>query len=375
MTPIRRPSTAPLISIEVAPAYELLQSIAIVNDHRDADTYEIGDAWLAEARARAGEDLLARLDAVAFGDGDTYIHLMGLAYDSPAPRDVASFLAHLRESDPEEIKLHLVQFYARDVRRATSPSVIRAAVAGDADAQDEFIRTSHPEWEPWTAYLRNVLDADPAWLQSELVETIGLWADRVWKPESLTILPILERDADAKRQLLRDLPLEAFVTTATNGVEFAPRPGIERVVMIPSFVNRPVVSFAEFSETFLIIYPVADESLSADGDAPPLRLVRLSKALGDEKRLRILRALADGEKSLMELAEMFGVAKTTMHHHMIILRSAGLITVPVGSKSYRLRHEAVPDVGALLSGYLGAATGPSVAPGSPAAGRAVAGGG
>lgn len=375
MTPIRRPSTAPLVSIEVAPAYELLQSISIVNDRRDADTYEIGDAWLAEARARAGEDLLARLDAVAFGDGDTYIHLMGLAYDSPAPRDVASFLDHLRETDPAEIKLHLVQFYARDVRRATSPSVIRAAVDGDAEAQAEFIRTSHPEWEPWTAYLRNVLDADPEWLKDELVATIGLWADRVWKPESLTILPILERDADAKRQLLREVPLEAFVTTATNGVEFAPRPGIERVVMIPSFVNRPVVSFAEFSETFLIIYPVADESLSADGDAPPLRLVRLSKALGDEKRLRILRALADGEKSLLELAEMFGVAKTTMHHHMIILRSAGLITVPVGSKSYRLRHEAVPDVGALLSGYLGAATGPSVAPGSPAPRRKAAGGG
>jgi DNA-binding transcriptional ArsR family regulator len=375
MTPTRRPGAGPLVSIEVAPVYELLQSISIVNDHREADTYEIGDAWLNEARARAGEDLLARLDAVAFGDGDTYIHLMGLAYDTPAPRDVASFLDHLRETDPEEIKLHLVQFYARDVRRATSPSVIRAAVGGDAEARSEFLRTSHPEWEPWTAYLRNVLDADPAWLKEELVETIGLWADRVWKPESLTILPILERDADAKRQLLRDVPLETFVTTATNGVEFVPRPGVERVVMIPSFVNRPVVSFAEFSETFLIIYPVADESLSADGDAPPLRLVRLSKALGDEKRLRILRALADGEKSLMELAEMFGVAKTTMHHHMIILRSAGLITVPVGSKSYRLRHEAVPDVGALLSGYLGAATGPSVAPGLPASGRKAAGGG
>ena len=97
--------------------------------------------------------------------------------------------------------------------------------------------------------------------------------------------------------------------------------------MIPSFVNRPlVVSFAEFGETLLIIYPVADESLSAEATLRPLRLVRLSKALGDEKRLRILRALADGEKSLMELAEMFGVAKTTMHHHMIILRSAGLIS-------------------------------------------------
>ena len=81
--------------------------------------------------------------------------------------------------------------------------------------------------------------------------------------------------------------------------------------------------------------------------------MRLSKALGDEKRLRILRVLSEGEKTLMELAEMFGVAKTTMHHHMIVLRSAGLVSVGVGQKRYRLRTETVPDVGALLSGYLG----------------------
>ena len=111
-------------------------------------------------------------------------------------------------------------------------------------------------------------------------------------------MPIIERDAEAKRELQRELPLDRFVTTATNGVEFAPRPGVDRVVMVPSFVNRPLVTYNELGETLLIIYPVADESVSADADAPPLRLVRLSKALGDEKRLRILRALADGEKSL-----------------------------------------------------------------------------
>ena len=156
------------------------------------------------------------------------------------------------------------------------------------------------------------------------------------------------------------------MTTATNGVEFAPRPGIDRVVMIPSFVNRPLVTYYEFGESILIVYPVADESVTAETDAPPLRLVRLSKALGDEKRLRILRALADGEKTLMELADMFGVPKTSMHHHMIVLRSAGLISVGVGSKRYRLREETLPDVGALLSGYLGAASGPSAASRSPA---------
>ena len=366
MAPTRRPDTPPAVTIEVSAAYELLESLVTVFNEDEADTYEIGREWVADARARAGEDLLARVNAVSRGDPDTFIHLAGLAYDTPAPRDIPAFLEHLRETDADEIRLHLVQFYARDVRRMTPPAVIRAAVGGDEEAQREFLRTSHPDWKPWTDYLAGILHADGETLKAELMDVLEAWADRVFKPELPTIMPILERDAEVKRDLARDLPLDRFIPTATNGVEFAPRPGIDRVVMIPSFVNRPLVSYLEVGEVLLIIYPVGDESISADTDTPPLRLIRLSKALGDEKRLRILRALADGEKSLMELAEMFGVAKTTMHHHMITLRSAGLISVVVGSKRYRLRHETVPDVGALLSGYLGAASGPSVASGSPA---------
>ena len=366
MAPTRRPGTPPVVTIEVSPAYELLESLVTTFDTDEKDTYEIGSEWIAEARRRAGDELLERIAAVSQGDADTFIHLIGLAYDTPVPRDIPAFLAHLRETDADEIRLHLVQFYARDVRRQTPPSVIRAAVAGDADARDEFLRTSHPDWEPWTVYLRRVLDADGEKLKAELIAILKLWAERVWKPESLTIVPILERDAEAKRDLLRELPLDRFIPTATNGVEFAPRPGVDRVVMIPSFVNRPLVSYLEVGEVLIIVYPVADESVTAETDAPPLRLVRLSKALGDEKRLRILRALAEGEKTLMELADTFGVAKTTMHHHMIVLRSAGLVSVGVGQKRYRLRTETVPDVGALLSGYLRAVTGPSAASGSPA---------
>jgi DNA-binding transcriptional ArsR family regulator len=366
MAPTRRPDATPVLSIDVSPAYELLQSMAVVFAEDDGDTYEIGKAWLGEARERAGEDLVARVEGVMMGENDTFIHLSGLVHDTPAPRGVPAFLAHLRETDAAEIMLHLIQFYSREIRRMTPPAVIRAAVAGDPDARGEFVRTSYPEWEAWGAYLGRVLDVDIETFKAELISVIETWAERVWKPESLTIMPILERDADAKRELQRELPLDRFITTATNGVEFAPRPGIDRVVMAPSFVNRPLVTYNEIGETLLIIYPVADESVSADADAPPIRLVRLSKALGDEKRLRILRALADGEKSLVELAEMFGVPKTSMHHHMIVLRSAGLVAVGVGQKRYRLRSETVPDLGALLGGYLGAATPPSAASRPPA---------
>ena len=373
MAPTRRPGSSPAVTVETAPAYELLESVVTTFDAGEADTYEIGAEWIAEARERAGDDLLKRIAAVSQGDSDTFIHLIGLAYDTPAPRDIPAFLDHLRQADADEIRLHLVQFYARDTRRSTPPAVIRSAVGGDEDAKREFLRTSHPDWEPWTSYLRGILDADGEALKAELIEVLELWAERVFKPESLTIMPIIERDAEAKRDLMRDLPLDRFVATATNGVEFVPRPGIDRIVMIPSFLNRPLVSYLEVGDALLIVYPVADESISADSETPPLRLVRLSKALGDEKRLRILRALADGEKTLMELAEAFGVAKTTMHHHMIVLRSAGLVSVGVGSKRYRLRHETVPDVGALLSGYLGAASDPSAASRSPAA-RTASGG-
>ena len=354
MPPARRPGSTPSLTVDVAPAYELLHSIVVALDGDDQDTFDVGPDWAAAARGRAGDELLRRIQAVSFDDCDTFRHLAGLAFDTPAPRDIPTFLAHLRETDPDEIKLHLVQFYERDTRRCTPPATIRAAVAGDAAAAEEFLRTCHPEWDPWTRYLRGVLDADSSWLKDELVAVLESWAERVWAEEEATIMPILERDAEAKRELARELPLDRFVTTATNGVELAPRPGIDRLVLVPSYVQRPVVTYVEFSDALIIIYPVADESVSAHIDTPPLRLVRLSKALGDEKRLRILRALADGEKGLMELADQFGVAKTTMHHHMIILRSAGLVTVGVGSKRYRLRHEAVPDVGSLLSGYLGA---------------------
>jgi hypothetical protein len=172
MAPARRPGSPPSLTVEAAPAYELLHSVVAALDTDDAETYEIGPTWVAEARARAGADLIDRLTAISFGEIDTFRHLAGLAYGAPPPRDVRSFLTHLRETDPDEIKLHLVQFYARDTRRMTPPATIRAAVAGDSDAVAEFLRTSHPEYEPWSSYLRSVLGADAAAYRDELVAAL-----------------------------------------------------------------------------------------------------------------------------------------------------------------------------------------------------------
>lgn len=360
MAPARIPGGGPALTIDPAPAYEFVLSLAAQFEPRD--TMEVGPDWFAAVESRAGKDLMRRVADLTQSVGEPWSLLLSHAYASRAPRDVPALLEHLRESDADDIVLTMIGYYERHWHRDVRPEVVRRAIHGDADAQREMMRTSAPDWGEWQGYLRCTFDRDPAWIKDELIAVLEAWEASVWRPEETMIVPILERDAEAKRELSRELPLERFTEVATNGVEYIPRPGVRQVVMVPSFVNRPWVTSAEYRDVDIIAYPVADDSVSAETDAPPLRLVRLSKALGDERRLRILRALGTRDMTLMELAEQFGVPKTTMHHHMIALRSAGLVTVRGVTKQYRLRHDALPDVGELLHGYVGAPSGPSAAP-------------
>jgi DNA-binding transcriptional ArsR family regulator len=85
---------------------------------------------------------------------------------------------------------------------------------------------------------------------------------------------------------------------------------------------------------------------------PPVRLVRLYKALADERRLRILKMLMTKSYSLQELADEFGVAKTTLHHHLAILRTAGLVRIQSNEHFYSLRPNTLSEVSELLNTYL-----------------------
>jgi DNA-binding IclR family transcriptional regulator len=55
---------------------------------------------------------------------------------------------------------------------------------------------------------------------------------------------------------------------------------------------------------------------------------------------------------LQEFADEFGVAKTTMHHPLAALRTAGLVRVTSNDKVYSLRHNMLSEVSELLDVYL-----------------------
>ena len=281
-------------------------------------------------------------------------HLLGLVHETPAPRDVPAFLAQIEATPSEELRRFLLDYYAEfdPVRRETA----RLAAAGDRAALDEVLTMFFPDEERREAVrARFFPDDDPEAVKTAVLDTLKRWETVIFGDLELEILPILERDAKAKRVIQRTGTPERLIDVALNGIEYTPEPGIREVVLIPSYIWRPWVVLSDYRDLKIIIYPIADDSLHTSGEEPPARLIKLYKALGDERRLRTLKKLASGDNSLQELADHLGLAKSTMHHHLAILRGAGLVRLRVrntGDMQYSLRRDPIPDVADLLRGYL-----------------------
>jgi len=340
-----------IVEIEASPAYEFLMTLCAFSEVEHHAEYEVGKEWFDDVRKKASPDLLALVEQFSFHSHEIWEHMLALVYDCPAPRDVPAFIKHIEAIDPLELRLHMMGYYIRQHCRVTPPEIIFQAAQGDIEAQRKLLKTSFPDDAEWQRTLRWLLSLEQVATKNLLLEIFHGWYDEVFHEQELYILPILARDVESKMALKLTHSAEQLIEMAT-GWEYVPEPGIRRVVLVPSYITRPWNSEVERHDTVIFCYPVAEESISADKNEPPARLVKLAKALADERRLRILKKLATGSYTLQEMAEDFGVAKTTLHHHMITLRSAGLVRMNLSDKRWSLRQYMVNNVGELLNTYL-----------------------
>jgi DNA-binding transcriptional ArsR family regulator len=340
-----------IVEVEAFPAYEFLMSLCAFSDAENYASFDIGKTWFDGVRKKASPDLLATVEQFSFHSYEVWEHILGLVYDCPAPRDVPTFIVHIEATDPLELRLHMLGYYVRSHCRATPPEVILQAAQGNIEAQKEMLKTSFPDDTHWQRTLRWLLSLEPAATKNLLLDIFRDWYAEVFLEQESFIMPILARDVEAKLALKLTHSTEQLIEMAT-GWEYVPEPGIRRVILVPSFIMRPWNSQSEMSDTVIFCYPVAEESISADKNAPPARLVKLAKALADERRLRILKKLATGSYTLQEMADDLGLAKTTLHHHVITLRSAGLVRMNLSDKRWSLRQYMVNNVGELLNTYL-----------------------
>ena len=345
---VSRPGQALAVEIDAAEAAELLLSIATLLAEDDRDTYELEAARIDEARAAVPPELLDA--ATELLPEKSASQLLGLVYTTPKPRTASAFLDHLAATDPVEIRLHMLGYYSG--HHMTEPATLRRAAEGDAGAIGEVLAAYSEYIDPdKCAKAERVLGTDPEEGKRALLDVLRGWYAHVLPQLAPADPTLAERDAEAKRELVKSVPPEQVVERLAPGLQWVPGPAIDRVVLFPAYSPRPWVYMSEYKRVKIFCYPITLDRERSAGD--PADLVRIYKALGDESRLKLLKRLQDGPISLGDAAKEIGLAKSTTHHHLAILRQAGFVLIQEGDDTYRLRPDLRPEPGALLQSYLG----------------------
>jgi DNA-binding transcriptional ArsR family regulator len=348
--------TTPRLQVEVMvslPA-EMLTGLLKFGMEDSVETFDVGASWFEEVRKNASPGLLDDLREASREGIRPAGDLLGLALQPTVCPDIPTFLSRVENAPAEEIWLSLVGYHLVPFRDRVGVDVFHRAAAGDPTARhavveayrmfdiDEKLDEPEPAFE---------MDTEAA--KALVVRLLDRWYEEIFRPTEAETAEILARDAEAKRSLASGRSPEALIEAATNGLEFRREPWARRVLLVPHIALRPWNTMSAWEDLYILGYPVADESLGAEASAPPAGLLRLHKALGDEKRLRMLKILAKGSASLQQLAQATGLAKSSAHHHLVILRSAGLVRVTTGEESiYTLRRDFLPEAAAMLGTFL-----------------------
>jgi DNA-binding transcriptional ArsR family regulator len=309
------------VLVEWAPAYELVVAYTSFVQSRMHPLLELGTPWVRRVRTSLPADFAARtrqLDEIegAKGGKSKYEDLFWLlVYVCPVTRDTTGFLdwfAQLSAGDAyEALAEHLP---------ASSPGLPR-------------------DFRTWYDLLLGLLrDFDSSYFRSI----------------DPAILDGLSRAAEALRARLCSAPARELVEEVTNGMWIEPSPDLRQAVLVPQYHCRPFNDFGRLVNGTLVLYPC--EAVAQPPGTPPTGLLRLTRGLADESRLRILRFLgANGPRTLTEVARFARLSQPTVHHHLALLRAAGLVRVyfPLpGPSRYGLSPHALGALAQQLGSYL-----------------------
>ncbi len=363
MTPAdpRAEAAYPAVRIETGRAFELIAELAAFASGPARASLDSGKPWIREVRRLAGPDLSRRAEANGLS---LYAELAPIALGTPPPHDVPQLLTRLRAFPAPDLRYRLLGAAAPPNRAMVSEGAFERALAGDATALAELHAEMGVSRAARATITRLVTDPPEATMAA-VIDLVTDWSDRVFPTFDDEANVIVGRDVAARERRLADGERREVVLDALNGVELYPGAWVEEIVIVPTIAMRPYVVPVDTETGVIYLCPVADEAFDADPTIPPRRLVKVAAAMGDPLRLRILRLLVDEELGATELAERLAVDRTTLHHHLGILRSAGLLAINddgMGGWRYARRYDGVVDATQALAAYLAATPAPAPAP-------------
>lgn len=210
-----------------------------------------------------------------------------------------------------------------------------AREAGGRELLRDLRKVGRKGWINLVGPLTEVRGAWSVEALRRVVAELPLSEDREARLRALDAMPPPTRRAptlSAIRERLAEVGPEALVDEVAPGLHYGPGV-LDDVVLVTSEHVTPIVVEVAEPERTVIVHPPL-------GSAPSLR--DLGRAVGDTTRLRVLQLLKAGPHSLPELCEALAAPRTTLLHHLALLRGAGLVdlTVTAGEANvYRLRGE------------------------------------
>jgi DNA-binding transcriptional ArsR family regulator len=347
--------------VKPSPLFDLILVLwsALGADDKVA-THELGKGWFDRFRSSLSSDTKAAMAEVGGDYGALWLNLLGILEQAPTT-DPEAMLTWLGEQDGRWLRRQMLA--AHCAMEAADPTKVEAdldaAAAGDLAAGDRLLEGPSGKHIPKRkrAAMHRLLTLPEAEVAGRLAGTLRAIRSDAFLPFEKEWAGPLTADATATRaKLAKTTSLPALIEDITKGISFEMPVGVARLVLVPTVSLRPWTLVTDHESTMIVCYPVDSEHLTADPEAPPGWLLEAYKALADENRLRILRLISlRGTATLAELTEHLGLAKSTVHHHLAVLRGAGLLRVQLDANdnaSYALRLEALPDAGRSLDGYL-----------------------
>jgi DNA-binding transcriptional ArsR family regulator len=331
-----------------SPLYDVMLATwsAFGGDDRVAN-HEVSKKWFDRFRTAVPDSTEERMSSLGLTDGAVWAGVLSYVA-AKGPIETDAILRWLEDDSGQ-----LVGGLLSEICWEAGDDDLERALAGDAEASERVMGTCKPAVRESLRALREAGDT----LGPALAEVLASIFEAAYQQLEPGWAPAIVASAQSTRRLAEVMQPRELIEQITNGIDYEIPLGMTRLIAIPTVSLRPWTLVMQFEDAVLVSYPVADEHLEADPDAPPGWLVRYHKALGDDRRLRILRRLALGSASLTELTELVGLAKSTVFHHIGVLRAAGLIKVRVdkdsdGGHSYQLRRKALDDATFQLEKYL-----------------------
>ncbi len=178
------------------------------------------------------------------------------------------------------------------------------------------------------AYIEFISSCEAESLKKHLIKVMNSWYQEIVRKSEQETKVILEKDYQSKKEKQQKVSSEELVQWATGGVTYTPEPSVHTVLLIPQYIYRPWNIEADIEGTKVFYYPVSNESVSpSDRYMPDYFLVQKYKALGDEVRLKMVKMLFEHPRTLQDMTEKLDIGKSTIHHHLKILRAAKLVEI------------------------------------------------